>query len=260
MSAMHLSDRFWNGEIPSGESGRARRLLLAALKVHGGESAVRALQFVRMRGTWLFVDRGQVIRQEEFGLHAGSCGNLRAHFCGPRGDRQLVAGPGWAWVWCGPDRRALPVWAVRHGLFELNPNLGLFNPYLEGRLRLPWDPRVDETGRATRLCCCLGSPTRSAAGRAVQGLVEVRLEGPSLRVSGLAVFRAANSFLSAPVETLSFSYADFRCVDRLLVPFRIRIRNRERTYALVTLDDFRRADRVPDPGDSPRPRLGLQWT
>ena len=201
------------------ESHVAEQLLREALAAHGGQEPASTLRFALMRGTWSFLYRGQVVKTESFELHAGPSGKLRAHFSGPKGERMLVTNGEVGWVRRGSELRALPRLEIENRLFELNPILGLFNRYLMGRLRLPWDPQDDEENDVKRIRLYLEPSARQQERghlRPLRRMYEVQLDRHSGRVSKLVAFHPDDSFFSAPMETLSYRYGDFRTVGKLL--------------------------------------------
>ncbi len=231
------------------ESGLAEQLLREALAAHGGQAPASTLRFALMGGTWSFLYRGRVVKTESFELHAGSSGEVRAHFSGPEGERMLVTNGEVGWVRRGSELGALPRFEIENRLFELNPILGLFNRYLMGRLRFPWDPQDDEENEVKRIRLYL-EPSSPQEGRGplrpLRRMYEVQLDRHSGRVSKLVAFYQADSFFSSPMETLSYRYADFRTVGELVVPFQIEIHNQGTPYALVKLDSFNPSPRPPD--------------
>ncbi len=231
------------------ESHVAEQLLREALAAHGGQEPASTLRFALMRGTWSFLYRGQVVKTESFELHAGPSGKLRAHFSGPKGERMLVTNGEVGWVRRGSELRALPRLEIENRLFELNPILGLFNRYLMGRLRLPWDPQDDEENDVKRIRLYLEPSARQQERghlKPLRRMYEVQLDRHSGRVSKLVAFHPDDSFFSAPMETLSYRYGDFRTVGKLLVPFQIEIYNQGTPYALVELDSFNSSLKPPD--------------
>ena len=158
--------------------------------------------------------------QRAFTLHAGGRDAVRAEFSGPGFERVYVTDGELARLSQDGRRKGLPLRGSANKLYPFNPLSGLFRALTESDLQL--EGLKSEAGALVVEFLYLDRQPRVPRSRSMARRYQVRLDPETLLVSSLTLF-TSHSLPLVPDEPRDvYEYSDYRQVEGMQVPFRIR--------------------------------------
>lgn len=226
-------------------SVEADQLLRDAQQAHGGASAATQARRIILSGTAQVRTQGG-LADRSFTLHAGTRGTYRAEFTAPGFQRIFVNNGEFAYILQDGKRSAARHRDSANQIFPYNPLTGIFQALTRADLE-PISTATEEGGAIVVEVLYLDRQPRVPRSRSLQRRYQIRLDPDTLLASSLTLFSNYGLDLVPDEPELVWEYSDYRTVDGMVVPFRVRERTpRSDLVAEYQLESLSASQSEPD--------------